>query len=193
MPDETPPPENEEFAVVLPPNSRLSGLHFDDTAHALHVSFSDGGSDRDVPIEKIVAFHGARIRHEKLVRSPKKIASQAMSLGSVSGAGPGSLSSVTGEIVSTGEDLHFALALRVAGVGELWYLVANSFNFRKALGQEAGYSTEINFRALVRRLSAFAPRATQDGFFAALLGGLPLPPPVGSLIEFFKTAGKDLR
>jgi hypothetical protein len=45
---------------------------------------------------------------------------------------------------------------------------------------------------LVRRLAAFAPRATQDGFFAAVLGGMPLPPPVDSLLEFMKTVGKDL-
>jgi hypothetical protein len=137
-------------------------------------------------------LHGARIRHEKLVRTPKKLGAPIVTTHLSTGARP-TVTSVTGDLVSTDEDLYFALALRAADVGQLWYLIADSFNFRKALGPDAGYSTEINFRALVRRLAAFAPRATQDGFFAAVLGGLPLPPPIGSIIEFFKTVGKDLK
>lgn len=181
----------EDFAVVLPPNARVSGLRFDDAAGLLHVSFTDGGPERDVPAAQIVALHGARIRHEKLVRTPKKLGAPVVSE-QMSTGGRATVTSVTGDIVSTGEDLYFALALRVAGVGELWYLIADSFNFRNALGADAGYSTETNFRTLVRRLVVFAPRATQDGFFAAVLGRHPLPPPVGSIMEFFKTVGKDL-
>jgi hypothetical protein len=184
--------QDEEFAVVLPPNARLAGLRFDDAANLLHVSFSDGGPERDVPAAQIIALHGARIRHEKFVRTLKTlgvpVVSEEMSTGERA-----TTTSPSGAIVSTGEDVYFAMALRVASVGELWYLVADSFNFRNALGAEAGYSTETNFRTLVGRLAAFAPRATQDGFFAAVLGRHPLPPPVGSLMEFFKTAGKDLK
>jgi len=190
MTDE-PGPRPEEFAVVLPPNARLAGLQLDDATKVLRVAFSDGGPERDVPAAQIIALHGARIRHEKLVRMPKKFGAPIVTEQLSTGA-RAAVSSATGDIVSTGEDLYFALALRVADVGELWYLIADSFNFRNALGADAGYSTETNFRTLVRRLAAFAPHATQDGFFAAVLGRLPLPPPVGSIIEFFKTVSKDL-
>jgi hypothetical protein len=190
MTDDT-KPDDAEFAVVLPPNARIAGFRFDDSTKLLRVSFSDGGPERDVPAAQIIALHGARIRHEKLVRTPKKFGPPRVTE-QLSTGERATVTSVTGDIISTGEDLYFALALRVADVGQLWYLIADSFNFRAALGADAGYSTETNFRTLVRRLAAFAPRATQDGFFAAVLGNYPLPPPVGSIIEFFKTVGKDL-
>ncbi|MBV8171108.1 MAG: hypothetical protein JO219_04160 [Candidatus Eremiobacteraeota bacterium] len=183
---------NEEFGVKLPPNARLAGMQFDDGAGVLKVSFSDGG-DRAVKPDGVVALHGGRIRHEQIISSPRKISGAQMFVAeTVAGSTGKATRSSTGELVATKEDLHFALALRVAGVGELWYLLADSFNFRKALGPDAGYSTEINLRALVRKLAAFAPLATQDSFFTAIVGGLPLPPPVDSLIEFFRTVGKDL-
>ncbi len=188
MSDETNVPETEEFAVVLPPNARLSGLRFDDNAHSVRVSFSDGGADRDVPAEQIITLHGARIRHEKIIRTPKKVRGAIPPAPGASGT----TTAVGDERVSTSEEFHFVLALRATGVGEVWYLAADSFNFRHALGEEAGYSTEINFRAFVRRLGRFAPRATQDAFFAAILGGLPLPPPLGSLIEFLRVAAVGL-
>lgn len=181
---------SEEFAVVLPPNARLAGLQFDDAASLLGVAFKDGGPERSVPAAQVIALHGARIRHEKFRRTVKgtaPVVTEQMSTGERA-----TTTSPTGAVVSTGEDVYFALALRVTDVGELWYLIADSFNFRNALGPEAGYSTETNFRTLVRRLAAFAPRATQDGFFAAVLGRHPLPPPVGSIMEFFKTVAKDL-
>jgi len=184
--------QGEEFAVVLTPNARVSGIQLDATPGALRVSFTDGGPDRDVPLPQVVALHGARIRHEKLVRSPKKFGAPMVTQQLSTGERP-TASAITGDIISTGEDLYFALALRIADVPQVWYLIADSFNFRKALGADAGYSTEINFRQLVRRLAAAAPQATQDGFFAAVLGSHPLPPPIGSLIEFFKIVGKDLQ
>jgi hypothetical protein len=184
--------QSEEFAVVLPPNARLSGMQLDAVPGVMRVSFTDGGPDRDVPLGQVIALHGARIRNEKLMRTPKKFGTPMVTQQLSTGDRP-TVTRVTGDIVSTGEDLYFALALRVTDVPQLWYLIADSFNFRKALGAEAGYSTEINFRLLVRRLVAAAPQATQDGFFAAVLGNHPLPPPIGSLLEFFKTAGKDLQ
>jgi len=89
---------------------------------------------------------------------------------------------------SKSEELHVCLALRVAGVAELWYLLATSFNFRKALGPDATYSGEMNLKLFVKRLAGFAPRAPQDAFFSALASGASLPPPVDSLLEFFRTA-----
>ena len=80
--------------------------------------------------------------------------------------------------------------MRVDNVGELWYLLADSFNFRYTLGKDAAYVTEFNVRTLVKRLAAFAPHAVQDSFFAAILGGLPLPPPVESLVEFFRIVAR---
>lgn len=189
MTDEAGTPE--EFAIVLPPNARLAGLQFDDAAAVLRVTFTDGGPERSAPAAQIIALHGARIRHEKFKRTLNRrdlpVLAELISTGERAVT-----TTASGAIVTTGEDVYFALALRVADVGELWYLIADSFNFRNALGADAGYSTETNFRTLVRRLAAFAPRATQDGFFAAVLGRLPLPPPVGSIMEFFKTVAKDL-
>lgn len=191
MTDDTPVPESEEFGIKLPPNARLAGLQFDE-AGGMRAALSDGG-DKTLKPDDVIALHGARIRHEMVISSPRKISGhQVFVAETVAGSTGAATRSPTGELVALKEDLHFALALRATGVGELWYLLADSFNFRKALGPDAGYSTEINLRALVRKLAAFAPRATQDGFFAAVLGGSPLPPPVGSLIEFFKTVGKDL-
>ena len=183
--------QSEEFAVVLPPNARLSGMQIDAAGGQLRVSFLDGGPDRDVPLEQLTALHGARIRNEKVLRSPKKFGPPVVATQST-GDRP-TVTAVTGDMVATGEDLYFALALRAAEVPQLWYIIADSFNFRNALGADAGYSTEINFRQLVKRLAGAAPKATQDGFFAAVLGGSALPPPVGSLMEFFKTVGKDLQ
>jgi hypothetical protein len=185
-------PDTEEFGIKLPPNARLAGLIFDDAAGTMRVMFSDGG-ERVANPDDIIALHGARIRHEQVVSSPRKISGgQVFVAETVAGSTGAAVHSATGELIATKDIMHFALALRAAGVGELWYLLADSFNFRKALGPDAGYATEINLRALVRRLAAFAPHATQDGFFAAVLGGTPLPPPINSLIEFFKTVGKDL-
>jgi hypothetical protein len=188
-PAKTPP--SDEFGIKLPPNARVAGLQFDDGANIMRVSFSDGGEHQVKP-EDLIALHGGRIRHEQVVSSPGKISGAQVFVAETVAGSTGAARRSAGEIVATKEDLHFALAMRAAGVGELWYLLADSFNFRKALGPDAGYSTEINLRALVRRLAAFAPRATQDGFFAAVLGGSQLPPPVDSLLEFMKTVGKDL-
>lgn len=182
---------SDRFDVTLPPNSRLSGLTFDAAAGTMNVSFTDAG-ERVVKPDDVIVLHGARIRHEQVVSSPRKISGGQVFVAETVAGSTGKATSSGGELIATKEDLHFALALRVAGAAELWYLLADSFNFRKALGPDSGYVTEINLRALVKRLAAFAPHATQDSFFAAIVGGLPLPPPVDSLFEFFRTVSKDL-
>jgi hypothetical protein len=190
--DEPEAPAAQEFDVVLPPNARLSLMQFEPTGRSVQISFADGGSDRTLNAEDIIALHGARIRHETVKATPRALSQRSLSPESV-GTGPNvAVAGITGEITSTTEQMHFALGLRAAGVRQVWYLMADSFNFRKALGPDATYATEINFRALVRKLAGFANRATQDGFFAAVVGGVALPPALNSLIEFLRVSGKDL-
>jgi len=178
----------ERFDVTLPPNARLAGLIFD-PAGTMKVSFSDA-AERTVKPTEVIALHGARIRHEQVVVSPRKVSGGQVFVAETVAGSTGKAIASGGELVATRENLHFALALRVTGVPELWYLLADSFNFRKALGPDAAYVTEFNLRALVKRLATFAPHATQDSFFAAIISGLPLPPPVDSLLEFFRTVSK---
>lgn len=156
-----------ELSVELPPHARLAGLELRDDQHALAVTFTDGG-DRVIPADQIVALCGASIRTEITSLESERL----------SGGPP--LSS---------EGAMLVVALRTAGPGELLYLMADSFNFRKALGAEAGYSMEMNLRMLVRQLAALASRAQCDDFVMAIIHRVPLPPPLGSLMEFFKSAG----
>ncbi|MBV8083053.1 MAG: hypothetical protein JO293_06535 [Candidatus Eremiobacteraeota bacterium] len=182
------PAQDERFDVTLPPNARLAGLVFD-PAGTMKASFSDA-SERAVKPADIIALHGGRIRHEQVVSSPRKISGAQVFVAETVAGSTGKVTNIGGDLVATKENLHFALALRIAGAAELWYLLADSFNFRKALGPDAAYVTEFNLRALVKRLATFAPHATQDSFFAAIIGGMPLPPPVDSLFEFFRTVSK---
>lgn len=192
MSDEPIAKTGDEFGVTLPPNARLALMQFDDAKRTLRVSFSDGGSEQTLNADDIVALFGARIRHETIKVTPRKL-SQRVQSPEATGTGPGStVSNLTGEIVSTTAEMHFALALRATGIRQVWYLMADSFNFRKTLGPDATYATEINTRTLVRKLAGFANRATQDGFFTAVIGGVALPPALASLIEFLRVAGKDL-
>jgi hypothetical protein len=80
--------------------------------------------------------------------------------------------------------------MRIDGIDPLWYIMAASFNFRKALGPLATYSTELNVREFVKRFATFAPQAVEDSFFTAITKTLPLPPPVDTLIEFFRIVAR---
>jgi hypothetical protein len=143
----------------------------------LHVHLDDGGSERIVSPSSVAAIHGASIRRESMHPAPLDTPSIVeRALGK--------------EGVAVVEDLQYVIALRVASVGELWYLVADTFNFRKSLGSEGGYVLDANLRALLRKLVAFAPQAVQDGFVTALLADLPLPPPLDSLMEFFRVVAR---
>ncbi|HXM19242.1 MAG TPA: hypothetical protein VN934_10615 [Candidatus Tumulicola sp.] len=183
-----------EFEVVLPPNARIAGLRFEDAARTLHVAFEDGGVDRTLDGDGVRALHGARIRHETITTLPQRSiggeAMTAVALAAQTRKPPRQRLFEVREGFQHSEDLHFALAIRAAGIGQLMYLLASSFNFRKTLGADATYTTETNVRALVRKLAGFAPQAVQDSFFAAVLKGMALPPPVESLVEFFRTASR---
>jgi len=80
------------------------------------------------------------------------------------------------------------IGLRVIGLEELLFLVADSFNFRAALGDETSYVTEVNLLSLLRRIANLAPSASQDLFVKAFLTGQPSPPTRASLAEFFREA-----
>ena len=166
---------DQEFAVTFPANARITGLTFG--AGVLEVSFEDGGDDRVVRAASIAAIHGASIRRETMLPDT----SRPVSL----------MDKVMGnDRMEVQEAMQHVFAIRETGVGELLYLVADTFNFRSALGADTALLQDANFRSLVRRLAAFAPNAVQDAFVAALLAGSPLPPPVDGLLEFLRIASR---
>jgi hypothetical protein len=176
---------------VLPPNARLDAIVFDDAAPVLRVVLRGETAERTVQPAIIAAVFGGRIRHETTAivsASEGGINFGKVAFTMATGLPVGIRKSSPKTKVAPGEELHYALAMRLDGVPELWYLLAASFNFRKALGPESTYSMETNLRAFVKRLAAFAPGAVQDAFFAAMIGGSPLPPPVESLLDFFRLA-----
>jgi hypothetical protein len=176
-----------------PPNARIDILTFDDGAKTLSVSLRGGDGSRSVDPPSITRLFGARIRHEQT--TVLKDAARTLDIGTLAATTALGMPMVRQKkgpdntVVS--EHLQHALALRVEGVPEVWYLLAQSFNFRKALGPDAGYSTELNLRAFVKRLAEFAPGAAKDAYFEILTsGGKDLPAPVETLIDFLKTASK---
>ncbi len=164
-----------DFGISFPANARIASFEFG--AGDLHVHLDDGGSERIVSPSAVAAIHGASIRREAMHPAPLDTPSFVeRALGK------------EGVVVS--EDLQYVIALRISSVGELWYLVADTFNFRKSLGDEGGFVLDRNLRALLRKLTAFAPQAVLDGFVTALLADLPLPPPLNSLMEFFRVVAR---
>ena len=184
---------SEQQAYAPPPSARIDLLAFDDGAHALAVSLRGGDGSRTVAAESVAALFGARIRHEQT--TVIKDAPRTLNLGTLAATTAIGMPIVTSkpskETTAVSEHLDHAIALRIADVPEVWYLLAQSFNFRKALGPDAGYSSELNLRAFVKRLAAFAPSAAKDAYFSVVIsGGKELPPPVETLIDFLKTASK---
>lgn len=175
----------------FPANARIESLTFDDTAKTLRVALRGANEPREASAANVAAVFGARIRHESAAivsAGEGGINWGKLAVTAATGIPMGVRNRGSKQAPVQGEELLYAIAMRIDGIGEVWYLLAASFNFRKALGPEATYSTEMNLRAFVKRLAAFAPRAVQDSFFAAMLGGTPLPPPLESLLEFLKSA-----
>jgi hypothetical protein len=166
---------DDEFGISFPPNARLASVEF--TPTDLRVLLEDGGSERIVPASDISALHGASIRREIMLPDLTKRTSFLDKV-------------VQKETVEVQEAIQYVIALRASTIGELWYLVADTFNFRKALGAETGLVLDANLKLLVRKLASFAPRAVQDAFIAAMLAGSPLPPPITNIMEFFRTASR---
>jgi hypothetical protein len=164
-----------EFAISFPANARLASVRFAGTE--LHVTFEDGGSERIVSSPQISALHGASIR--RVITLPDLTARSTI------------VDKVMGnDNVEVSEEMQWVVAIRSTTVGEVWYLMADTFNFRQSLGDDAGLVLAGNLRTFIRRLAAFAPLAVQDAFVAAMIGELPLPPPVDSLMDFLRTASK---
>lgn len=164
-----------DFEVAFPPNARLAGLTFGDGE--IRVTLQDGGAERIVPPSSIVAIHGASIRSEGVHPAPLPTASIVeKSLGR--------------EGVAPNEATQEVIAIRSSSVGELWYFVADSFNFRKTLGAEAGYVLDQNLRRFMKKLTSIAPKAVTDAYVTALLGGLTPPPPLESLLDFLRSASR---
>lgn len=184
----------EDFGVSMPPNARIGTLVFELPEHRIRVQLADGGDERVVAAEELRALYGARIRHVSVTHVPAK--SQGVALSPTALLATGRLPhaalnpSQRGGTEVTSEEHSYAIALRIDRLPELWYLNANSFNFRKALGDSATYSTELNLRGFTRRLAQFAPDAVRDGFFTAVIQGSPLPPPLDSLLEFFRLVSR---
>ena len=184
---------SEPQAYAPPPNARIDLLTFDDDAPALSISLRGGEGARSVASGSIAALFGGRIRHEQVVVI--KDASRTLDYGTLAATAAIGVpvmrsKSNSKETTAISEHLHHVVALRIQGVPEIWYLLAQSFNFRKALGPDAGYSSELNLRAFLRRLAAFAPDAPKDAYFGAMIDRKELPPPVDSLIDFLRTASK---
>lgn len=176
-------------ASPLPANARIDTITFDPGAKALDISLRSETQPRRVSADTVKALFGARIRHQSVTfqSGGKSINAGKLAVTVATGI-PVGLTSGSKAASVVGEELHHALALRVDGVAEVWYLLAQSFNFRKALGPDALYSTELNLRAFIKRLAEFVPNAARDAYFIAAVDRKDLPLPVESLFEFLRTA-----
>jgi hypothetical protein len=179
---------DDKLSVHIPPHDRLAALEF--LGDSLHVTFTDGRG-RSVTADQILALEGGRVRNEIVtpdVPAPLHRAYSGIDPAVFTRADPGPTTGADDIDAKSVDELLYVVIVRAAGVKELWFLVADSFNFRKTLGADAGYVTEANLQLLMQRLSNFAPAAKRDQFFGAMLARLPLPPPVGSLVDLFKAA-----
>ena len=140
------------------------------------------------------SLYGARIRHDSVTTVSAGgggISFGKLAITATTGIPVGVTKGGPKEKTVAGQELHHALALRAAGVDETWYLLAASFNFRKALGADATYSSEMNLRLFVKRLAGFATAASQDEYVAAIVGGSQLPSPLDSLLEFLRGTRRE--
>ena len=192
IPDD--PGAQEEFGDSMPPHARIGTLVFELPERRLRVQLADGGDERLIAAEELRALYGARIRHVSVTRVAPRAQGAALSSAALLATGilPRAVLNPSSRQATevTTEESYFAIAMRIDKLPELWYLNATSFNFRKALGNAATYSTELNLKEFVRRLTRLAPDAVRDGFFTAILQGSPLPPPVESLLEFFRLVSR---
>jgi hypothetical protein len=175
----------------FPVNARIETLTFDDRANALLVTLKGDDAARQVPASSVKGLFGGRISHASVTTisgGGGGISFGKIAMTAATGIPMGITKGGPKEKAVVGQDLHHALALRVAGLADVWYLLAASFNFRKALGPETTYSSEMNLRLFVKRLAAFAPEAARDAYFTAIVAGTDLPGPLDSLLEFLRRA-----
>jgi len=184
--------EEPAFGLLLPPNARVKTLTFDDAQRRIQVTLDGVEAEQIVPVERIRSLYGARIRHESLTQY-KSISQAHASVAFISTAALGiplTPKVNKNNVTVANEDLVFVFGMRIDGIDPLWYIMAASFNFRKALGPLSTYSTELNVREFVKRFATFAPQAVEDSFFTAITKTLPLPPPVDALIDFFRIVAR---
>lgn len=181
-----------EFGVQLPPNQRIKTLLFDDDNRCIRVTLDEDETEVSVPVERIRALHGARVRHESVAQFKElnPAATASVAFAAAASMVPIRKNVTKNAVTVTSEELMYVFAVRVDGVDALWYIMAASFNFRKALGPLSTYSTELNVKEFVKRFASFAPHAVCDAFFTGVTKSLPLPPPVDTLIEFFRVAAR---
>jgi hypothetical protein len=185
-------PHTSELKLNLPPHLRIAQIEFDLGRRELHVSFDDG-TQRVAAAESVRSIHGARI-HEEIVRlvrnQPPLIALVSARMAEFGGRSTQTLFRHMYE-EETVESSRFSLAIRSDGSTQVWYLIADSFNFRKTLGSDCTYITEKNLTLLARRLAEFAPQATMDAFVTALVKPAPMPPAIDSLMRFLWTVARS--
>lgn len=184
--------EEPSFGLNLPPNARVKMLTFDDQKRQIRVTLEGVDEEQVIPVERIRSLYGARIRHESLTQY-KSINQAHASVAFVTMATTGVAITPKvnkNEVTVANEELVFVFGMRIDGIDPLWYIMAASFNFRKALGPLSTFSTELNVREFVRRFASFAPQAVEDSFFTAITKTLPLPPPVDALIDFFRIVAR---
>ena len=173
----------------FPPNLRIDTVAFDDGAQSMRVALRGVEEPKDIPASAVQGLFGGRVRHDSVTTTAGSggINFGKLAITVATGIPVGVSNKGPKEKTVVGKEFHHAVALRVAEMPIILYLLAASFNFRKALGPEATYSTESNLRLFVKRLAAFAPQATKDAYVGAIVAGSPLPDPVDSLLEFFRT------
>jgi hypothetical protein len=178
----------EDFdETSFPPHARLIAVEFLESEHCLRIELENSILEK-VTAADVLSLHGARIRREALnFGAPKKGGSV---LGKVAllamGVPVNPFSGKPKETTTKSEEMQYVLGIRVKERDELWFLMATSFNFRKALGADAAYSLEMNVRAFIQKLGAFCPESMRDPFFEAALAKIALPQPVDGLMEFLK-------
>ena len=165
---------SDDFGISFPANARIASIEFGGAE--MRVQLEDGGSERIVAPSAVAAIHGASLRRESVRPGAPLPSMVERAMGK--------------EGVEVSQEIQYVIAIRVRSVGELWYFVADTFNFRKSLGSQAGYLQDQNLRAFLNKLTTFAPQAVQDGFVAAMLANLTLPPPLDSLLEFIRAASR---
>jgi hypothetical protein len=159
---------------------RVRGLHFDAAGLRL---LQDDGSERSFAYGDVESLHGARIRHTvQVVGDHLQVNAVAVALM------VNDMPVVGMPLLEPGPKhpetrLVYAVGLRISNAAQMWYFLSDGFNFRDALGDETGYSSEINLRHVVHHLASACPNAAPDAFVSALLSGNHLPEPVGSIAD----------
>lgn len=179
----------EDFdETSFPPHARLMAVEFLESEYSLQIELENNSPEK-VPAAHVLSLHGARIRRESLsfgVQKKGGVMLGKMALLAV-GVPVNPLPGKPKDTTTKSEEMQYVLGIRVTGREELWFLMATSFNFRKALGADAAYSLEMNTRAFIQKLGAFCPESLRDPFFEAALVKTTLPQPVDSLMEFLKS------